>query len=106
MHHAVEDEISWTYLLKASHLIHTIKIFNPIVKNTLSIQKAYIDHFEFVREFQNLERFSRDQEIEIDEFRRLVQVLKSNGFLKFITFKFKKIDFKFEILGEDVYCEY
>ena len=119
VHHAVEDEISWTYLLKASRLIHTIKIFHPIEQyfvdlialycsnlNTLSIQKADIDNFEFVREFQNLERFSSDQEIEIDEFRRIVQVLKSNGFLKFITFKFKKIDFKLEIIGDDVYCEY
>ena len=119
VHHAVEDEISWTHLLQASRLIHTIKIFHPVEQyfvdlialycpnlSTLSIQKADIGDFEFVRKFQNLERFSSDQEIAIDEFRRLVQVLKSNAFLKFIVFKFKKIDFKLEILGDDVYCEY
>lgn len=120
VHHPIEDEISWTYLLKASRLMHTIKIFNPMIDQyfidlialycanltTLSVQKASIDNLEFVRAFQNLERFSTDQEITIDEFRMLAQVLKSNRFLKFITFKFKKIDFKLEILGDDVYCEY
>lgn len=119
VHHPVEDEISWTYLLKASRLMHTIRIFNPIEQyfvdliglycpnlNTLSIQKANIDNLEFVRAFQNLERFTTDREITIDEFRLLIQVLKSNRFLKFITFKFKKIDFKLEIVGNEVYCEY
>ena len=119
VHHLIEDEISWTFLLKSSHLIHTIKIFHPISQyfcdlipfycpnlNTLSIQKAFIGDFKFVCNFENLERFTTDQELQIDEFRMLIEILNHNKFLKFITFKFKKIDFKVEKLEEEIYCEY
>lgn len=119
VHHSIEDEISWIYLLKASLLINTVKIFCPIPQyfcdlialyctnlNTLSINKANIDNFDFVCKFKNLERFSTDQEVTIEEFQKFMQILNHNKFLKFITIKFKKIDFKVEILLNDVYCEY
>lgn len=119
VHHEIYDEEAWSFLLKSTQTMHTIKIFHPIDQyfcdlisfycpylNTLSIQKANIASFEFICKFKNLERFLTDQELKIDEFRMLINILKYNKFLKFLTFKFKKIDFKVEVTATDVYCEY
>ena len=119
VHFQLEDELSWSSLLKSSQMINTIKICHPIGQyycdliarycaylNTLFIQKANVGRFEFVSKFKNLERFITDQELSIDEFKAIVQVLDRNRFLKFIQFKFKRIDFKVEVLDGEVYMEY